>query len=136
MPEFDGPLSGSAALKFEKKFAPISACDYRFNESLGDLLSQVFSELVDEYAEKVYEGTGHRIGGYPGFTQTDLRDWNESYRNYDCLLFQLDSDRVTKDSNCSIDLMWGDNGIANFFITSEALKRLDFSDVLYNWDCC
>jgi uncharacterized protein YwqG len=135
LPEFDGPLIGSAALQFEKKFAPISADDYRFNESLGDLLSEVRSDLRDEYAEKVHEGTGHRIGGYPGFVQTDPREWNESCRNYDCLLFQLDSEQV-EDANCFVDLMWGDTGIANFFITSEALKKLDFSNVLFNWDCC
>ena len=33
-------------------------------------------------------------------------------------------------------IMWGDVGICNFFISPEALKRRDFSRVLYNWDCC
>ena len=31
--------------------------------------------------------------------------------------------------------MWGDCGVGNFFINAEDLKRLDFSNVLYNWDC-
>jgi len=31
--------------------------------------------------------------------------------------------------------MWGDCGVGNFFINIEDLKNLDFSDVLYNWDC-
>jgi len=44
------------------------------------------------------------------------------------LLLQLDSDD-------SIDLMWGDSGVGNFFIKDEDLKNLNFSNVLYNWDC-
>ena len=27
-------------------------------------------------------------------------------------------------------------GVANFFIPRANLERLDFSQVLYNWDCC
>ena len=46
---------------------------------------------------------------------------------YDFLLFQLDSD--------SDKVLWGDVGIGNFFINTEKLKNLDFTDVLYNWDC-
>ncbi|ETJ18863.1 hypothetical protein Q604_UNBC18576G0001, partial [human gut metagenome] len=30
---------------------------------------------------------------------------------------------------------WGDGGVCNFFINKDKLKNLDFSDVLYNWDC-
>ena len=29
----------------------------------------------------------------------------------------------------------GGSGVCNFFIKPEALRALDFSDVLYNWDC-
>ena len=32
-------------------------------------------------------------------------------------------------------ICWGDLGVGNFFINREALKRRDFSRVLYNWDC-
>ena len=42
------------------------------------------------------------------------------------LLFQLNSVK---------DIMWGDAGVANFFIDREALKNRDFSHVMYNWDC-
>jgi len=67
---------------------------------------------------------GDRIGGYPYFTQYDPR--YEDYRRHTALLLQIDSDE---------DIMWGDAGVANFFITPEALERCDFSKVLYNWDC-
>jgi uncharacterized protein YwqG len=42
------------------------------------------------------------------------------------LLLQIDSDHK--------DILWGDEGIANFFIHPEDLEDLEFSEVLYNWD--
>nr|WP_281402006.1 DUF1963 domain-containing protein [Xanthomonas theicola] len=39
---------------------------------------------------------------------------------------QLDSDQA---------MMWGDSGIADFFIDPADLHRGDFSPVAYNWDC-
>ena len=48
---------------------------------------------------------------------------------YNTLLLQLDSDLK------SGILMWGDSGEANFIINEKALEELDFSRVLYNWDC-
>ncbi|WP_160637247.1 DUF1963 domain-containing protein [Pseudoflavonifractor sp. 60] len=72
----------------------------------------------------------HQLGGFPYFTQNDPRE--EDYSEMDVLLFQLDSD-----SSDRKDLvLWGDCGVGNFFISREALKRRDFSRVLYNWDCC
>lgn len=62
----------------------------------------------------------HQIGGYPDFTQNDAR------REGDILLFQMDS---------TGEISWGDNGIANFFISPADLKARDFSNVVYNWDC-
>ena len=44
------------------------------------------------------------------------------------LLFQLGS---SDQFNC----MWGDMGVANFFICRDDLKRAEFSSVMYNWDC-
>lgn len=48
------------------------------------------------------------------------------------LLFQLDSDYHDSEDR----VLWGDCGIGNFFINREKLKNCDFSDVIYNWDCC
>ena len=31
--------------------------------------------------------------------------------------------------------MWGDAGVANFFISEQDLKNKDFTNVVYNWDC-
>ena len=65
--------------------------------------------------------------GYPNFTQDDPRGYNEI--NEHILLLQIDSD----DDN---DIMWGDCGIANFFIHPDDLAKQDFSQLVYNWDCC
>ncbi|NEO53661.1 MAG: DUF1963 domain-containing protein [Okeania sp. SIO3B5] len=32
-------------------------------------------------------------------------------------------------------MCWEDTGIGDFFIKPSQLKVLDFSTVLYNWDC-
>lgn len=87
-----------------------------------------YSELSDE---ELGENGGHKIGGYPCFTQSDPRT-DEELEKYDFLLFQLDTDNDERGDR----VMWGDSGIGNFFISTEKLKNLDFSDVLYNWDCC
>lgn len=71
---------------------------------------------------------GNKVGGYPGFTQYDPRE-NADVHNI--LLFQLDSN-----PNGDGEFWIGDAGIMNFFINSEKLSKCDFSDVLYNWDCC
>ena len=63
-----------------------------------------------------------QIGGYPSFTQDDPRNGHSQ----EILLFQLESTK---------DIMWGDFGIGNFFITKEALRNKDFSHVMYHWDC-
>ena len=42
------------------------------------------------------------------------------------LLLQIDSTN---------DVSFGDSGVANFFISPSDLERLDFSRVLYTWDC-
>ena len=79
-------------------------------------------ELFDEDSFSAFfdDNSKHQIGGYPDFTQNDVR------REGDILLFQMDSDG---------EILWGDMGIANFFINPEDLINRDFSNVLYNWDC-
>ena len=75
----------------------------------------------------------HQLGGYPYFTQYDPRfEYRSSEATkYTELLFQIDSQFDTK-----WDLCWGDAGVRNLFISRENLEALDFSDLLYNFDCC
>ena len=79
-----------------------------------------------EIGKKLFEA-GHKIGGYPNFTQSDVRKIGD----YEILLLQIDSEGTEKN-----EIMWGDCGIANFFIREKDLKELNFEKVIYNWDCC
>lgn len=99
-----------------------------------DLYSQVPVRLRDYSATEQpgWDAPFHQLGGYPYFTQNDPREEIPEYKDFDTLLFQLDSDFSGKKDL----VLWGDSGIANFFISREALKRQDFSRVCYNWDCC
>ena len=55
------------------------------------------------------------------------------YFSYNTLLLQIDS---MDDEKGNVQTIWGDAGVCNFFINKDKLKNLDFSDILYNWDCC
>lgn len=103
--------------------------------SIGDSLYSEFGREGYNYLTEKFDSFSHKMLGCPAFTQSDPRlDKKEipegkkanTKQHYNILLFQMNSDG---------NIMWGDDGIANFFINSEALKNLDFSDVLYNWDC-
>ena len=79
-----------------------------------------------EIGKKLFEA-GHKIGGFPNFTQSDVREIGD----YEILLLQIDSEGTEKN-----EIIWGDCGIANFFIREKDLKELNFDKVIYNWDCC
>ena len=100
---------------------------YRKN-NLGYNICYDFYEIFEEdkkIGEKLF-GAGHKIGGYPDYTQNDIRN-----EEYEILLLQIDSEETEKN-----EIIWGDCGIANFFIREKDLKELNFEKVIYNWDCC
>lgn len=82
-------------------------------------------ELSELYLDKEIS-KGHKTGGYPFYTQNEMRYRNEAYQSYE-LLFQMDSENSK--------IMWGDMGVANFFIKKTDLMERKFDQVLYNWDC-
>ena len=101
--------------------------DYRFYQHFGNSFFQQFGEKewdVMAEMEKSVRAQGHKIGGYAYFTQDDPRRQDDPM----LLLLQLDSDE-------RMDLMWGDMGVAHFFIREKDLAALDFTRVLYDWDC-
>ena len=120
------PFEGCCGLDFQQKFGAISIHDYRFD--LFDLYADEFQNIYEEYWDKL-SLQGHKLGGYPNFTQNDPREEIPQAHEY-ILLLQMDTD-----SNDTIDICWGDAGIGNFFIKRSDLLRCDFSQVLYNWDC-
>ena len=101
-----------------------------FRESDFENAPDVFGEEQFQIIQDELWGTAcSQLLGHPFFTQEDVR---EEGSRYDTLLFQLDSETVDEEEIT----MWGDCGVGNFFINAEDLQRLDFSNVLYNWDCC
>lgn len=140
------------ALEFEVAEQIISLADYRFEdlfigkwkelypeEEINEFFDLLYSkdelkewkELADDFIDK-YDGIGHRLLGYAGFTQNDPRNYKDELKEYE-LLFQMDSDYSGNDNE--YEICWGDVGIGNFMIKDEDLKNKDFSKVAYNWDC-
>ena len=132
-PSYSPHRNDCFVLSFKLKSAPISDCDYRFEELIGTEIWEVFEEnnyvIWEEYHDKFV--VGHKIGGYPYFIQDDPRKFLTEEEPY-ILLLQIDSDGSAFEK---IFIEWGDVGICNFWIKQSDLKNLDFSKVLYNWDC-
>ena len=107
------------------------------------LIFQTASEEEEDADFKTLEG--HKIGGCPIFIQGDPFweyhegiDFNDpaAYSNWQkyILLLQLDSD-INENDRYTGKLMWGDSGVANFFITPEDLAKRDFSRTAFIFDC-
>lgn len=135
------PVMTSAAVTLEKAVSWMGPADGRFDS----LFAQVWEEMTGQPPEAedfrdfleepdrdyLYDQLftcGHRLLGYPCFTQFDPR---EADSPYDTLLLQLDSDWTDEETY----IMWADGGVGNFFISREDLKNRDFSRVFYTWDC-
>lgn len=116
-----------------------TAYDFRFADAFVESYNEVAEEEIDDFwdldddiMDELYEIEFPEaiLGGYPIFTQDDPR--YEDTEECDTLLFELDS---AYDREKGIDIMWGDSGTGSFFISRKNLKELDFSKVLYNYDC-
>lgn len=123
------PFQGCCAISFTLDYSPISVNDYQFDFfDIYDSNDEVYV-IHEEYWDK-FDASGHKLLGYPCFTQDDPRQKSSKEEPY-ILLFQIDSDN----NNTGFDICWGDAGVANFFIKRSHLQQLDFSQVWYNWDC-
>ncbi|KAF1717355.1 YwqG family protein [Pseudoxanthomonas wuyuanensis] len=110
----------------------IGANDAGFEQVAGASVDEIATRYAsanglpqDEVSDALYESLerfGHKLGGHPDFTQSDPRAPGGGW----LLLLQLDSDD---------QMMWGDSGVANFFIRQQDLVRADFSRVAFHWDC-
>ena len=134
----------SFALKFEKGISTITSTDFLFEDIALKTIHELFpdeniEDLYDDLERdvfntlfKAFNGVEHAIGAYPTFTQWDPRNPEEKDA-YGITLLQVET-YWNNDSN-SNGIMWGDSGVANFFINKEKLEHLNFEDVLFNWDC-
>ena len=84
-------------------------------------LFRFFGDKIMDYLYENLNTYGNKLLGYPYFTQTDPRE-STGFNEYKVLLFQMDSDT---------DIMWGDSGVANFFIKDYN----NLTDSLFTWDC-
>ena len=116
---------------------------YYYNEDaeeLEDVIDTIYDLDYDEL-ESVYDRNPKEIcfiGGYPTFTQEDPRKYTEDFNELDTVLFELCSmqgEEMNKWGGHDYDIIWGDVGTGCFLISAEGLKKLDFSKVLYNYDC-
>lgn len=139
------PAYNTLKIAFEEKPVSITAVDYRFEEIFCNAINELYPEAnvtdmwtdIDDFSlDKVFNefsNEGHSIGGYPLFIQEDPRQYDEEKEEYNVMLLQVDSEFVEGERRYLI--IWGDCGIANFFIREKDLKAQDFSNILYNWDC-
>lgn len=125
------PVEEPHALQFELKTEYVGLGDVKGGSEAGfDLdgllkANPTIKRELESAAFHHFSPTGHKLGGYAYFTQWDPRDDKGPEKDY-LLLFQMDSDN---------HILWGDVGVANFFIDPTDLANKDFSKVLYNWDC-
>lgn len=133
------PVEGEYSINYVQDFESMPMADAHFssifipkyNAISGDNAIEDMIELTGEACEMIWDsvsGDGHKVGGYPSFSQEDPREENSDKT---VLLLQIDSD-YDGEKNKTI---WGDGGVCGFFCTPDELKRRDFSNVLYNWDC-
>lgn len=120
-------LCGATPIKFDLKYEPISASDYRFAQTIFG--GNEYDEMVDIYREK-FRGSGDKIGGYPDFVHSDPRNpasrGSKSGADEFILLMQF---------ACGFAIDFWGAGFGNFFIRKSDLKKRDFSKVLYDWGC-
>ena len=121
---------GTESLSIEEKAAERFFIE-KWNETFSDNIKNMWN-LPEETCQIINSlllknTMRHKIGGYPYFTQVDPREENDPHT---FLLLQIDSDEVK-----GKEILWGDCGVANFFISPEDMANCKFDDVLYNWDC-
>ena len=120
----NSPISKPHELCFDLIESYGSAQDVRTQAILPMIGSEDLTDEQDNVLHEIFNGTGHKLGGYAYFTQDDPR-YKEPLKD-DVLLLQIDSDKF---------ITFGDSGVAHFFIPKQALMDKDFSKAWFNWDC-
>ena len=129
------PHTGSTGLRFQSGVEPVSVWDYRFPRIFGKPSEKFFQQFgaKEEIAAINYIAFSNKVhlakvGGYSSPVQEDPRmihpaeDW--------VVLLELHNGSEEGGFN----MLWGDGGMAAFYIRPDDLKRLDFSKVVYYWD--
>lgn len=89
-----------------------------------ETIAKIIESVLLNYDNKLAgDRWGTKLGGYPGYTQRADDEFAGMIQ-----LLQLDTDP-------SLQMNWGDDGIAHFFITPKDLKNRNFDNVKFTWDC-
>jgi uncharacterized protein YwqG len=134
------PFKGEFALKASIVDSIPFEEDYRFEEISSRFIrnnpSCAFLRDADGYFPDFSDEpnliNGSRIGGYPFFCQNDPRSEGSGYT---ILLLQIDSENWRGNPKGEDVILWGDAGVANFFIRPEDLAKRDFTKLIFYWDC-
>jgi len=126
----ESPIYRIHKLEFSKDIDFGGSEDSQFDFSFGRLDFWDFEETLNEKEKEeftnYFDCSGHKIGGYADFTQSDPRDYDETRKN-DIQLLQIDIDDY---------IMFGDSGIGHIFISKDNLIKLNFNEAYFYWDCC
>lgn len=148
--EGDFPFARNFCMKmnFKQETASINGHDYRLDKLFQECWKEVTGKnlvyqtgyktdelALDQLEWYDSEKTQHRIGGYPVRCQDDPREDNETLQEKDVLLFQLGPDFTCNREDDMGNIMWGDCGVANFFISTKDLQDRRFDRVHFSWDC-
>ena len=69
---------------------------------------------------------------------TEQKNWRIVWRDEVSESKAMNEDELGKGKDgksSEWEILWGDCGVANFFISRADLKARNFSNVYYNWDC-
>lgn len=130
------PIEYEYAVEFEDDTDYINCSEGKFEDLMNEVNAQLYQETSDEKytyisdreESSIYDqlcDEGHKMFGHPFFTQNDIRE-DDDYDDELINLLQIDSQD---------DIMWGDGGVAHFFIKKKDLENRDFCKAIYWWDC-
>lgn len=124
------PVSSIHKLSFKKAIDTGCSEDSQFSIMFGTKDYWDFEDDLNEEEQKEFDeyfsSTGHKIGGYGDFTQSDPRDYRPNQKN-DIQLLQIDVDDY---------IMFGDSGVGHLFIRPGDLEARKFENAWFYWDCC
>ena len=140
----NSPVSIQHALSFHKAEEYVGAHDIAFRKTIGmgaRTLAQSVGSSANDLLSELYEALpahGHKIGGYAYFGDRDPRadkKYQEQIPRFDEYILLLQIASVPPASTgAAPDIMWANNGVGNFFIHPDHLRKRDFTSVAYNWD--
>lgn len=152
------PVFGEYAISVSKDASCVNRTCENFDKLFATAINQLYGDemetpyiddylkkdLPEEYRDKVSDalvigdnpmhcfplGSHFQMLGFPAFEQYDER---EAGSRYGTLLLQIPTISSTEGEEWHT--IWGDCGSARLFINADDLRRCDFSDVYYEYQC-